>query len=120
MPATATPTQTTQLDQLKKFTKVVSDTGDFGAIKVFTPQDATTNPSLILKAAGMSDYGHLVDKAVKDAGSSASLDSVIDHLLVAFRPKSMRVCRSIAMPRSRRRVRSLRSTKKPALLANVF
>jgi len=84
MSATATATQTTQLDQLKKFTKVVSDTGDFGAIKAFTPQDATTNPSLILKAAGMSDYAHLVDKAVKDAGSSASTDAVIDNLLVAF------------------------------------
>jgi transaldolase len=84
MPATATPTQTSQLDQLKKFTKVVSDTGDFGAIKAFTPQDATTNPSLILKAAGMNDYGHLVDKAIKDAGSTASVDTVIDHLLVAF------------------------------------
>jgi len=84
MSATATATQTSQLDQLKKFTKVVSDTGDFGAIKAYTPQDATTNPSLILKAAGMTDYGHLVDKAIKDAGSSASVDTVIDNLLVAF------------------------------------
>jgi transaldolase len=84
MSATATATQTSQLDQLKKFTKVVSDTGDFGAIKAYTPQDATTNPSLILKAAGMSDYGHLVDKAIKDAGASASVDTVIDNLLVAF------------------------------------
>jgi transaldolase len=82
MPATAV--QTTQLDQLKTFTKVVSDTGDFGSIKVFAPQDATTNPSLILKAAGMSDYGHLVDKAIKDAGSNTSTDAVIDRLLVAF------------------------------------
>src|SRR5215468_11252178 len=39
-----------QLDQLKKFTKVVADTGDFGTLKQYTPQDATTNPSLILKA----------------------------------------------------------------------
>ena len=75
---------TSQLDQLKQFTKVVADTGDFGSIKAFTPQDATTNPSLILKAAGMSDYGHLVDRAIKDAGSGASIGTVIDQLLVLF------------------------------------
>lgn len=74
----------TQLDQLKQFTKVVSDTGDFGAIKQFTPQDATTNPSLILKAAGMPDYGYLVDKAVKDAPSHATVSTLIDRLLVLF------------------------------------
>ncbi len=74
----------TQLEQLKQFTKVVADTGDFSTIKEFKPQDATTNPSLILKAAGMSAYGHLVDQAVKDAGSSASVGTVIDLLLVLF------------------------------------
>ena len=41
----------TQLDQLKQFTKVVADTGDFASMKEYAPQDATTNPSLILKAA---------------------------------------------------------------------
>jgi transaldolase len=74
----------TQLDQLKQFTKVVADTGDFGSLKAFTPQDATTNPSLILKAAGMSEYSHLVDKAIKDAGKGASVGAVIDGLIVAF------------------------------------
>ena len=44
-------TAVNQLDQLKKFTKVVADTGDFDPIKEYAPQDATTNPSLILKAA---------------------------------------------------------------------
>jgi len=73
-----------QLEQLKKITTVVADTGDFGAIKRFSPQDATTNPSLILKAAGMPEYSHLVDKAVKDSPSSASLGSIIDRLLVLF------------------------------------
>lgn len=74
----------TQLEQLKHFTKVVADTGDFASIKQFTPQDATTNPSLILKAAGMSDYGYLVDKAIKDSSSSASIGTIIDRLLVLF------------------------------------
>lgn len=80
----ATDVQLTQLDQLKKFTKVVADTGDFVSMKEFAPQDATTNPSLILKAAGMAGYSHLVDKAVKDSGSSASVGQIIDNLLVAF------------------------------------
>ena len=73
-----------QLDQLKQFTKVVADTGDFSSIEDFKPQDATTNPSLILKAAGMSGYSHLVDKAIKDAGSGASIGTIIDLLLVLF------------------------------------
>ncbi len=74
----------TQLDQLKNFTKVVADTGDFVSMKEFAPQDATTNPSLILKAAGMPGYAHLLDKAVADAGASASLGHIIDRLLVVF------------------------------------
>jgi transaldolase len=74
----------TQLDQLKQFTKVVADTGDFASMKEFAPQDATTNPSLILKAAAMPGYAHLVDQAVKDAGKGAPLGHVIDRLLVVF------------------------------------
>jgi transaldolase len=73
-----------QLEQLKQFTKVVADTGDFSSIKAFTPHDATTNPSLILKAAGMPGYAHLVDRAIKDAGSGASMGTIIDLLLVLF------------------------------------
>ena len=73
-----------QLEQLKQFTVVVADTGDFASIKQYAPRDATTNPSLILKAASMPDYAWLVDKAVKDAGASADLGSVIDGLLVLF------------------------------------
>ena len=45
----------TQLDQLKAFTTVVSDSGDFATLKQFAPQDATTNPSLIFKAAQMPE-----------------------------------------------------------------
>lgn len=74
----------TQLDQLKQFTTVVADTGDFASMKEFAPRDATTNPSLILKAAGLPAYGHLVDKAIKDAGAGASLGTIIDQLLVLF------------------------------------
>lgn len=75
---------TNQLDQLKRFTTVVADTGDFASMKEFAPQDATTNPSLILKAAGMPAYAALVDQAITDAGASASLDQVVDRLLVVF------------------------------------
>lgn len=57
-----------QLEQLKQFTKVVADTGDFASMKQYAPQDATTNPSLILKAAAMPDYAWLVDQALKETG----------------------------------------------------
>lgn len=74
----------TQLDQLKQLTVVVADTGDFASMKEFAPRDATTNPSLILKAAAMPAYSALVDQAIKDAGPSATLPQVIDRLLVVF------------------------------------
>jgi len=74
----------TQLEQLKQYTKVVADTGDFSSMKEYAPQDATTNPSLILKAAGMPGYSHLLDKAIKDAGAGASTEKVIDQILVLF------------------------------------
>lgn len=78
-----------QLDQLKQFTKVVADTGDFGTLKQYAPQDATTNPSLILKAAGMAEYRELIDKVVADTRSanlsaSARTGHAMDLLLVAF------------------------------------
>jgi transaldolase len=62
------------LDSLKKHTTVVADTGDFEAIAEYKPQDATTNPSLLYKAAQMSAVSHLVEDAVafgKDKGASA-------------------------------------------------
>ena len=74
----------TQLEQLKQFTVVVADTGDFATIKEFTPRDATTNPSLILKAAILPAYSHLLDKAIKDAGSGASTGHIMDRVLVLF------------------------------------
>ncbi len=75
---------TTQLDQLKQFTTVVADTGVFAPMREFTPRDATTHPSLILKAAAMPEYAHLLDQARKDSGPTARLDQVIDRLLVVF------------------------------------
>ncbi|MEW6990775.1 transaldolase [Colwelliaceae bacterium 6441] len=71
---------TNQLEQLKKMTTVVADTGDIEAIAKFHPQDATTNPSLLLKAASLSNYQHLLSQAVawaKEQSTSAE-QQVID------------------------------------------
>jgi transaldolase len=73
---------TSTLDQLKKLTTIVADTGDFELIARYQPQDATTNPSLILKAASQPQYAHLVEKAVQDSGGS--LENALDLLLVGF------------------------------------
>src|SRR6266850_1502128 len=78
-----------QLEQLKRFTKVVADTGDFGTLKEFAPQDATTNPSLIFKAAQMPGYKNLVEQAIADnqkssATGKALLRQIVDDLLVLF------------------------------------
>jgi transaldolase len=72
-----------QLEQLKQYTTVVADTGDFQSIKAYAPQDATTNPSLILKAVQKPEYRPLLEKAIAD-NAGASVDHVIDNLLIAF------------------------------------
>jgi len=72
-----------QLEQLKKVTTVVADTGDFQSMKAFSPQDATTNPSLILKAVQKPEYLPLLTKAMQDH-PHASPSEIIDHVLVAF------------------------------------
>ena len=72
-----------QLDALKQFTTVVADTGDFKQLAQFQPQDATTNPSLILKAVQKPEYAPLLSEAVA-AHRGAPLDEVMDHLLVRF------------------------------------
>lgn len=72
-----------QLDQLKQFTTIVADTGDFQSIVAFAPQDATTNPSLILKAVQKDEYRPLLEKAVRDH-HQAPIEEVIDRLLIAF------------------------------------
>ena len=72
-----------QLEQLKKLTTVVADTGDFERMQEFHPQDATTNPSLILKAAQQSNYQALV-QSVRDAHPNMSPTDLVDYILVAF------------------------------------
>src|SRR5437764_591589 len=84
-----TGTGTTQLDQLKNFTKVVADTADFESIKDFKPQDATTNPSLVYAATQKEQYGRLLDEVLKDRKNSglsghAQIEDICDHLLVQF------------------------------------
>ena len=82
-------TKLTQLDQLKKFTKVVADTADFESIKEFKPQDATTNPSLVYAATQKQEYAHLLDEVLTDRKKSrlsgaAQIEDIVDHLLVQF------------------------------------
>ena len=72
-----------QLDQLKQYTTVVADTGDFQAMQAYSPQDATTNPSLILKAVQKDDYRHLLEQAARDHRSLGTAE-IVDRLLVAF------------------------------------
>lgn len=77
------------LDQLKKYTVVVADTGDIDAIAQHKPQDATTNPSLLYKAAQMPQYQELVDEAIaygrtQAANEDQRLDAIIDKLGVTF------------------------------------
>ena len=72
-----------QLDALKQFTTVVADTGDFRQLAQFQPQDATTNPSLILKAVQKPEYAPLLADTVA-AHRGKPLDEVVDRLLVRF------------------------------------
>ena len=72
-----------QLDALKQFTTVVADTGDFKQIAQFQPTDATTNPSLILKAVQMPVYRSLLDETLAQH-TQAALDENMDRLLVRF------------------------------------
>ena len=78
-----------QLDQLKQFTTVVADTGDFETMKAYQPRDATTNPSLILKAASQPQYRHLVEQAIAEHRQSnlsgaALSDAILDRILILF------------------------------------
>ena len=80
---------TNALEQLKKLTTVVADTGDFASMKEYAPQDATTNPTLIEKATEMPAYQALLEKAVAEGkgGSGAKEDqakAIIDRLLILF------------------------------------
>jgi transaldolase len=84
-----TETKLDQLDQLKKFTKVVADTADFESIKDFKPQDATTNPSLVYAATQKPAYAHLLNEVLADRKKSGltgheQIEDICDHLLVQF------------------------------------
>jgi len=76
------------LDSLRQYTTIVADTGDFESIREYTPQDATTNPSLILKAAQMPEYEALVDKVLaearEEAGSADVMAVALDKLAILF------------------------------------
>jgi transaldolase len=76
-------TANTALDQLKALTTVVADTGDFERMKQFAPQDATTNPSLILKAVQQPCYQQLV-QSVRAANPQANVSALMDRILIAF------------------------------------
>jgi transaldolase len=85
-----------QLEQLKKFTIVVADTGDFESIKDYKPQDATTNPSLIYAATQKEKYVHLLDETIADRKNSglsgaAQIEDIIEHLLVKFGSEILKI-----------------------------
>jgi len=93
---TITATAVSQLDQLKEFTTVVADTGDFESIKAYSPEDATTNPSLIFKAVQQEEYKPLLARAIadnKDSSLAASklADKVIDDLLILFGTEILKI-----------------------------
>jgi transaldolase len=89
----------TLLEQLRQWTVVVADTGDFESIQKFKPQDATTNPSLLSTAAAMPQYQPIVDQVLKEAIKKAGpngKDSDIarfafQHLAVAFGKKILEI-----------------------------
>jgi transaldolase len=81
-----------KLDQLKSMTTIVADTGDMEAISAFKPTDCTTNPTLILKAAQMPAYAHLVDEAIEWGRSHNAVTSeVTDRLAVTFGAELSRI-----------------------------
>jgi transaldolase len=88
-PKQKTGTQLNQLEQLKKFTKIVADTADFESMKDFKPEDATTNPSLVLAAIQKESYAHLLEQVLRDRKNSGltgakQIEDICDHLLVQF------------------------------------
>ncbi|MFO1217712.1 MAG: transaldolase [Burkholderiaceae bacterium] len=79
-----------QLDQLKQYTTVVADTGDFNQMAQYAPRDATTNPSLILKAVQQSAYAPLLAETVA-ARKGQPLEAVVDAVLVRFGCEILRI-----------------------------
>ena len=79
-----------QLEYLKQYTTVVADTGDFRQMEQYQPQDATTNPSLILKAVQKPEYAPLLAQTVATVGTR-DLNKTMDHLLVRFGCEILRI-----------------------------
>jgi len=78
-----------QLDRLKEFTTVVADTGDFASMQEYQPQDATTNPSLILQAASKAEYQSIVQSAIdefkgSELGGNELIEAIMDRVLILF------------------------------------
>lgn len=91
-----TATKLNQLEQLKRFTKIVADTGDFESIRDFDPQDATTNPSLIFAAVQKERYRPLLEEVLaerKNSGLSgaAQIDDIIERLLIKFGVEMLKI-----------------------------
>jgi transaldolase len=87
---------TNQLTQLKKMTIVVADTGDINAIEQYAPEDATTNPSLIFKAAKMEQYSYLIENAITlgkehQKDKKQHLDFILDNLAVNFGKEILKI-----------------------------
>ncbi len=84
------------LQQLKQYTTVVADSGDFASIRQYAPQDATTNPSLIFKAVAMPEYRPILDAVIQENRTSTlpkdqKIKLIVDHLLVAFGAKILEI-----------------------------
>lgn len=94
--AKKTTTKNNKLEQLKKMTTVVADTGDFNLIKKYKPTDATTNPSLILAASKKTEYNSLIDEAIRSElrgkkASDATISNICDKLAVIFGTKILNI-----------------------------
>src|ERR1700676_4123370 len=80
----------TALDQLKQYTTVVADTGDFQQLAQYKPHDATTNPSLILKAVQKDDYKPRLKKPGRDH-TGKPVGAIVDRLLIAFGTEILKI-----------------------------
>jgi len=87
------------LEQLRQSTTIVADTGDFESLKKYKPTDATTNPSLILSAANMKQYEHIIEDVInkcreKDASAAneqAIIDDIMDNVFVSFGEEILKI-----------------------------
>jgi transaldolase len=87
------------LEQLRQYTTIVADTGDFESLEKYKPTDATTNPSLILAAANMKQYNHIIDDIIdkcreKDTSAldeQAIIDDIMDNVFVAFGEEILKI-----------------------------